>query len=194
MKSSEELNSALCDYAQKLIRYKARQLVRGGAFPPHEEDDLRQELTLRLLKRDKGFDPTRASYNTFAARVISTQAATLVRQRFGPKHSLLRDMVSSDVPAAHASDGSTLGQHFSEADFARRTGTADFDPADHAERMEELYAGLCELEPELCDLCREFIAVATDPAKLRLLMKREGFRSLMQTIRRTLEANDRSIY
>jgi DNA-directed RNA polymerase specialized sigma24 family protein len=71
----------LTAYVTALIRVKARQLVRDHLFRRSDEEDLRQELTLRLLKRARRYNPARASLHTFADRVVASLAATLVRER-----------------------------------------------------------------------------------------------------------------
>lgn len=65
-------------YAVTKIRFHARQLARTGLFHPQDREDIEQDLMLDLLRRLEDFDPSRASRNTFIARVIENCVATLV--------------------------------------------------------------------------------------------------------------------
>ncbi len=59
------------------IRIRAERLVRSGAVPGMDADDIAQELRLDLLERQASYDPARASFETFADRVIANRIATL---------------------------------------------------------------------------------------------------------------------
>jgi len=65
--------------AIEFIRYYARQLTRHRAVPGMELEDYEQDLMTDLLARERHFDPTRASYPTFADRVIRHRVATLIQ-------------------------------------------------------------------------------------------------------------------
>lgn len=68
-------------YAAKLIKYKAGQLVRRVGFTKSDFDDLQQEMTLDLLCRLSKYDPSKASLNTFVARIVDRKVSTLIRHR-----------------------------------------------------------------------------------------------------------------
>ena len=61
------------------IRYLAKKLTRQNAVPGMEREDYEQDLVLDLLKRIGRHDPTRASLETFAERIIDNRVATLTR-------------------------------------------------------------------------------------------------------------------
>ena len=65
--------------AIKFIRYHARQLARHRAVPGMELEDYEQDLITDLLVRERRFDAARASYPTFADRIIRNRVATLVQ-------------------------------------------------------------------------------------------------------------------
>lgn len=61
------------------IRYLANKLTRQNAVPGMEREDYEQDLVLDLLKRIGRHDPTRASLETFAERIIDHRVATITR-------------------------------------------------------------------------------------------------------------------
>ena len=65
--------------AIQFVRYHARQLARHRAVPGMELEDYEQDLSTDLLVRGRRFDATRASYPTFADRVIRHRVATLIQ-------------------------------------------------------------------------------------------------------------------
>ena len=66
------------EYAVKLIRYKARQLIRRSGFVTADCHDLEQDMMLDLWRRLPRYDPSRAGRNTFIARVVEHRVATLI--------------------------------------------------------------------------------------------------------------------
>jgi hypothetical protein len=64
--------------AVQFIRYHARQLARLCAVPGMDIADYEQELVADLLERSDRFDPSRASYPTFADRLIRKRVASLL--------------------------------------------------------------------------------------------------------------------
>jgi hypothetical protein len=65
--------------AVQFVRYHARQLARHRAVPGMELEDYEQDLITDLLVRERRFDATRASYPTFADRVIRNRVSTLIK-------------------------------------------------------------------------------------------------------------------
>lgn len=72
-------------YAVTKIRYQAHQLARSRAFHLSDIEDLEQELMLDLFRRLPAFDPSRASRNTFIARVVENCAASLIQTAMAEK-------------------------------------------------------------------------------------------------------------
>jgi RNA polymerase sigma-70 factor (ECF subfamily) len=78
---ANESQHALSDYAKSLIRYKARQLTRRPGFTEFDQEDLEQEMILDLLERLPKYDSSKATQNTFVARVIENKISKLIRYR-----------------------------------------------------------------------------------------------------------------
>ena len=69
-------------YIRTLIRSKVRQLCRKPRFSRNEQQDLEQDLMLRLLRKIDRYDPARgASFDTFADRVVHSEIAMILRER-----------------------------------------------------------------------------------------------------------------
>jgi len=125
MDRAPRFENILSTYVTALIRGKARQLVRSGQFPRSDEEDLRQELTLRLLQRARRYDPARATLNTFAERVVCSLVATLLREQRRQKNSILRGAVSIEVRCDCGGEGAApLRELLQDADQRRRTGAS----------------------------------------------------------------------
>jgi RNA polymerase sigma-70 factor (ECF subfamily) len=65
--------------AIQFVRYHARQLARHRAVPGMELEDYEQDLITDLLVRERRFDAARASYPTFADRIIRNRVSTLIQ-------------------------------------------------------------------------------------------------------------------
>jgi len=93
----------LSDYATQLIHHKSRQLVGTAGFTRDDIEDIQQDLTLDLLERLPRFDPAKAKYNTFVARVIERKISKLIRHRKRQRRDYRRDACS--LNAAINDDG-----------------------------------------------------------------------------------------
>lgn len=71
----------LTDYALETVHHKARQLVGKAGYTQDEVDDIKQDLIVDLLERLPKFDPAKATYNTFVARVVERKISKLLRDR-----------------------------------------------------------------------------------------------------------------
>jgi len=69
------------NYAAKLIRIKARQLVGKAGFTENDRNDLEQELMIDLLQRIRHFNPAKAKKTTFMTRIVERHMATLLEAR-----------------------------------------------------------------------------------------------------------------
>jgi RNA polymerase sigma factor (sigma-70 family) len=174
----------LSTYVTALIRVKARQLVRSGQFPRSDEEDLRQELTLRLLQRARRYDPTRAALNTFAERVVCSLVATLLREQRRQKSSIQRSTVSIEFQCDCSDEGATpLRELLHDADQQRRTGAAVADPLGAAERAEAIHSVVADLPPELRAICQRLMrATATETAR-ELGISRHQVQKAIATLR-----------
>ncbi len=70
-------NAALDARIRNHIHTTANRLAKCGGVPGMDAQDIEQDLFLDLWHRRHAFDPTKASFRTFADRVISNRVATL---------------------------------------------------------------------------------------------------------------------
>ncbi len=73
------LDPKLLEYANEIIRHKARQLSHKPGFGPSDREDIEHDLFIAILERWPAFNSKRASARTFVARIIENKAASLVR-------------------------------------------------------------------------------------------------------------------
>ena len=70
-------NAAMAPRTLKHIRNTARRLARSRSVPGMDAEDIEQDLFLDLWHRRGAFDPTKATFATFADRIIAHRVATL---------------------------------------------------------------------------------------------------------------------
>ena len=69
------------EYAVKVIRHQAQQLVGTAGFTADDRADLEQELLLDVLKRWPKYDARKGTPKTFVARIVVRRISTLLRHR-----------------------------------------------------------------------------------------------------------------
>ena len=146
-------------YAVGLIKYKARQLIRQAGFTASDRDDLEQELILDLLRRRPKYNPKRAQFNTFIARVVEHRVASLIEAQKAGIRDYRRCPFSlndrfEDAEGRSVERMETIDQE----DYLLRTG-AQSRPSDELSALALDVAAVLEaLPPELRELCRRLKA------------------------------------
>ncbi len=87
------------------IRSTAKRLACSGRIRGMDAEDIAQDLFLDLWRRSPAFDPSRASFPTFADRIIAHRAASLTAQT--QRAQIERREIRIDDPVEGA-DGCTL--------------------------------------------------------------------------------------
>ena len=137
------------------VQTTARRLARSGSLPGMDADDIGQDLFLDLWRRRHAFDPARASFPTFADRVIANRVATLtsptMRQRAERALVWLDEPISgddADTLAATVADPAAPTEH----DLAMLLDVRRF-----VARLSPALRQCCEilLAPKLCDAAAE---------------------------------------
>src|SRR5690242_6348783 len=98
-------NAALDAPTLRHIRATARRLFRSGAVPGMDQEDIQQDLILDLWYRRRAFDPSRASFRTFADRIVAHRVAALTSST--ARFQAERKMVWLDRPTGE-DESSTL--------------------------------------------------------------------------------------
>ncbi len=85
-------------YVLDLVACKAHELVGKHGFTEDERRDIQHELLVDVLHRLRSFDPSRASFHTFADRVVDHGAARLIQRREAMRRDHRRCVCSLDDP------------------------------------------------------------------------------------------------
>ncbi|MDO9502719.1 sigma factor [Falsiroseomonas sp.] len=120
----------------KHIRSKARRLARTAYLPGMDAEDIEQDLILDLWRRRHRFNPERASFRTFADRIVAHRVATLTSPTARLRAE--RTMVCLDAPLDDP-EGGTLADTL--------TQPVDVDG--------------CDTDPEMALDVRRFVASLT---------------------------------
>jgi DNA-directed RNA polymerase specialized sigma24 family protein len=103
-----ELNNRYGGISPRVIRnikYQAAKLARSGSLPGMDKEDIEQELMLDLLRRRDRFDPDRASFDTFADRVVTNRVASLTAST----HKLRAERITISLDFVVANDDEEEG-------------------------------------------------------------------------------------
>jgi DNA-directed RNA polymerase specialized sigma24 family protein len=104
-------DAVLAPRTLKHIRSTAKRLARSGRIRGMDAEDIAQDLFLDLWRRCPAFDPTRASFPTFADRIIAHRAASLTAPT--QQTQAQRRQIGIDDPV-DGPDGCTLADTLSD--------------------------------------------------------------------------------
>lgn len=97
-------------YAAWLIGQKARQVSRTKGFTDSDRSDIERDLVADLFARHPRYDPSKASVDTFVARIVEHAVASLIRHRLADSRSPMHEECSLNDPVLDA-DGRTVDRH-----------------------------------------------------------------------------------
>ena len=103
-------------YITRLIRRKARSMCRLHGFSPSDFRDIQQDLWLHLLHQQARFNPRVAAFETFANRLITNKARSMVRHRRAQKRDPANEAFSlqqtmCDADGVELPHSETLADH-----------------------------------------------------------------------------------
>ena len=150
----EDCRKGIDEYAGRLIRHKARQLVKHPGFTGADREDIEQELALELLRRQQEYDPDRAPRAAFVTGVLRQKAAMMRRARSAQKRRGGNGMCSlheqvRNEDGQHVELADTLGQE----DRLRRTGGQAKSPTASCDLRLDMETVLARLPGRLRELC-----------------------------------------
>lgn len=134
----------LGEYANNLIRTKARQLVGKAGFTFSDCQDIEQELALDLIQRLDHYDATRAKRTTFMARIVDHRVATLIQERTAACRDWRKCRESLDEPTILDDAEGISRVHFIPDPNAKSAAALAFEL--------DLQAALEQLPPDLREL------------------------------------------
>jgi len=155
-------------FAARLIRRKARQLVRQPGYKSSDQPDLEQEMKLRVWLRFAQFDPAKAHWHAFVTTVIERHTATLAQLNSRQKRREATPTVSLSEPNEDGEEGwgelwEILGAEHREG-ITGRYVAHDQQQVDLRLDMRKLISRLPEDLRELCELLKYYNP--TEAAKL----------------------------
>jgi RNA polymerase sigma factor (sigma-70 family) len=149
---SDPVRSALSTpFIQKLLKTKSRQLSRHPRFRAWEQPDLEQDLLVFVLSQTDRFDPSRASAQTFIARVVDSAFAMMVRTRRRLRRAAGFEAASIEntfVGHGRAGQPEALSDAIQEGDLRRRYGGRTSSDPDRTDLAVDVSAAMAGLPPE----------------------------------------------
>lgn len=143
------------DYAVRIIKYKARQLVGRVGFTESDRQDLEQEMVFDLLRRLPKFKPERAQRNTFIARVVEHKVATIIEaQKAGMRDYRLCSCSLNDRFENDEGGSVERIDTINQDDYLQRTGNLSRPISDLRGLSIDVRRAVEKLPPELRDLCK----------------------------------------
>ncbi|MBN2132231.1 MAG: sigma-70 family RNA polymerase sigma factor [Sedimentisphaerales bacterium] len=140
----------LTDYALELVHHKARQIIGKAGYTQDDLDDIKQDLIMDLLERLPKFDPAKATYNTFVARVVERKICNLLRDRQAEMRDHRRNVCSlnEDIDTGEGEPVQRVTM-ISQDDHDLRTGKYRRPAEERAHLHLDLETVLADLSPEL---------------------------------------------
>jgi RNA polymerase sigma-70 factor (ECF subfamily) len=174
-------------FAANLIRCKARQLVGKAGFTRSDQEDIEQELTLRLLRRASAFDPGQAHWNVFVTTVVERCAASLLRDRRAEKRDHRRT-TSLHQPLEIDDEGQVeVAAVIGQDGHDRRLGRVSRADREHKELEIDLSAVLGRLPQDQRDLAERLKLASVSQVARDLNLPRTTLLRRMERLRRRFE-------
>jgi RNA polymerase sigma-70 factor (ECF subfamily) len=146
------------EYAVRIIKFKARQLVGRVGFTESDREDLEQEMMLDLLQRLSKYDPERAQRNTFIARVVDHKIATIIEARKAGlrDYRLCRCSLDDRFEYGEYEDSFCIERMeiIDQEDYLMRTGKISRPSCELRDLSIDVRQAIEKLPPELRELCR----------------------------------------
>jgi len=148
----------LDEYAVKLIRHKARQLVGRAGLVAADRGDLEQDMVMDLLGRLPRFDPSKAKRETFIARIVEHRVATIIETQKAGLRDYRCNAGSLDERRADNGEGTGDTPPVLDQDSYRHE---TLQAARHDEEFRDLRRDMArvveELPSDLRELCRRLL-------------------------------------
>ncbi len=170
---NENKYEGLDEYAIRLIRHKARQLVGRAGYVEADRQDIEQVLVIDLLRRMPCFDPALSKRETFITRIVEHQVATLIEAQKAGVRDYRRcagslDERREDRDEDTGSSASDLPPVLDQEEYRREVLAASRRDGELLALRADLARILAELPPDLQRLIEELhMATASEVARQR---------------------------
>jgi len=157
MQTNQQINE-IRNYAARVIRHKAKQLVGTAGFTESDRDDLEQEMMIDVITRLPKYNASRGALKTFVACIIERKISKLIRYRTSGIRDFRRVAFSINAPI-ESGDGDTFEQgDFVAEDIDEPTSSSnvhgDVEEMELAEATEQVVSELPANLRRLCDLLK----------------------------------------
>ena len=143
----------------KIIQYYARKLVKLKVYPKSEQEDVEQELSLRLLRRIRRFEAERSSIATFVDRAVRFEALEIIRTRCKPTHVRERKMRSLDAIVVKVDEIFVpFSEEITREDQVRGYGRTIQDDFEQVDLRQDVAQTIQALPEDLRETCRQVMA------------------------------------
>lgn len=148
------------EYAEKVIRIRARQLVRKAGFSESDCEDLLQDMKFDLWRRLSKFDPSKAPHSkaprkAFIDRVVRHKVASILEGRKAQLRDYRRERGSlNDLLGTPDGKPAERGDSVDQNEACRRTGGPGRSAEDLRDLAIDIAAVVSNLPLELRDLCQ----------------------------------------
>ena len=182
-------------FTTRLIRRKARQVVRRAGFSRSDRDDIEQELRLKLVKDLASYDPDQGHRHAFVVTVVERCVANLLRNRAAEKRGC-RCTCSLDVVIEDGEEGPTeLGETIGDRQYNARRVRWPRDAHELIELTADIEKVLADLPPELRELAEALKSESISAIARRTSTPRTTlYQRVRQLRRRFVEANSRDFF
>jgi RNA polymerase sigma-70 factor (ECF subfamily) len=179
----------LGEYAERLIKHKAKRLIGRAGFVRSDQADIEQELRLDLLRRLPKFDPSKASLGTFDDRVVRHKIASLVASRKAPcrDHRRCRCSLNDPLEDKGGAGPAERGDMVDEDAGHLRTGGNSRPPEELVDLRRDIRTVLAGLPPGLRRLCRRLMKETPTEVERETGTARGTLYEAIQKIRRRFE-------
>lgn len=180
----------LSKFIADLIRRKARQLIGRAGFTQGDDEDIAQDLYLKLLKNWHSFDPSAGHPKAFAAAIVERQDANLLRDRTAEKRHHRR-VCSLSVIVHEPGEGRVeLAATIAEQEKDRRLGREGRSDQESSELRSDVTEIVARLPDDLRDLCERLMHDTVSQVARDLDLPRSTLRAKARKLRRRLENTD----
>lgn len=179
----------LGEYAEGLIKHKAKRLVGQAGFVRSDQEDIEQELRLDLWRRLPKFDPRKATLSTFVDRVVKHKIASIVEARQASCRDCRRCRRSLNDPLEDEAGDSPAerGDMLAEDAGRLRASDANRPAAERVDLEHDVRALLAGLPPELRGLCRRLMKGTPTEVERETGTARGTLYESFETLRRRFE-------
>jgi len=174
-------------YAVRIIKHKARQLVGKLGFTEADREDLEQEMIMDLLPRLPKYNPDRARRHTFIALVVENKVANIIEARKARGRDCQFKFSLSDLLEDKEGCSVERAETIDQDEYLRRTGRSSRPAAELRDLGLDFRKAVDCLPPGLRQLCRSLQNASVSEISRETKIPRRSIYESIQKLRIILE-------